>query len=300
MWKKILVVTDFSPNSLKVVPPAMAIARRFGGAIHLCHVDEEEQALSAHSSDELVTFLETVEARRTAWLENLANQVREHEVQCEVVRLKGWASKEILKYIEEADIDLLAISALGTQGFKALLMGSTSTNVLRNCTRPILFVSAHCHPADEFEITSVLYPTDFSEVSVAGARDAAALCKETGAKLELFHVLKVPTYIPALPGEPPLVMPPRLLQSMDSGFDSIQEDISDLLAEDRIGYEIAASQDEAEAICNGAVAKKADIILITRRGQGVLDGLLFGRVAENVARLAPVPVILFEPETRDK
>ncbi|MBM4356334.1 MAG: universal stress protein, partial [Deltaproteobacteria bacterium] len=289
MWKRILVVTDFSPNSLKVVGPALAIAQRFGGVIHLCHVDEEEQALSAHSSDELVAFLETVEARRTTWLENLANQIREHEVECEVVRLKGWASREILRYSEEADMDLVAISALGTQGFKALLMGSTSTNVLRNCPRPILFVSAHCHPADDFEISSVLYPTDFSEISVAGARDAARLCRETGAKLELFHVLKVPTYIPALPGEPPLVMPPRLLHSMDSGFDSIQEDVADLLSEDRIGYEIATSQDEAEAICNGAVGKKCDLIVITRRGQGVLDGLLFGRVAENVARLAPVP-----------
>ncbi len=157
MFKKIFVVTDFSPNSLKVMAPAMALAERFGGTIHLCHVDE------------LVHFLEQVEAKRSQWLESLANEIRDQEIDCEVVRLKGWASREILNYARDAAMDLTCISALGGTGFKALLMGSTSANVLRNAQQPTLFVSAHCHPGDSFSINTVLYPTDFSEISLRAA-----------------------------------------------------------------------------------------------------------------------------------
>lgn len=299
MFKSILIVTDFSPNSLKVVSPALHFAREFGTDIRLCHVDEAEAALSGHSSDELVAFLNTVEARRSSWLESMANEIREQEIDCEVVRLKGWASKEIIKYAEENEISLVALSALGGQGFKSLLLGSTSANVLRNSIRPILFVSANCSPPEGYRTTCILFPTDFSQASFDGVRYAASLAARLGAELELFHVMKIPSFVPAWPGEAPLVMPPSLIQKMDERFDTMVKSITDLLPEERISCEITTGDDEAEVIAATAVAKKADLIVIPRRGRGVLEGLVFGRVAENVARISPVPTILFEHEQVD-
>ncbi len=300
MFKKIFVVTDFSPNSLKVMAPAMALAERFGGTIHLCHVDEEEESLSAHSSMELVHFLEQVEAKRSQWLESLANEIRDQEIDCEVVRLKGWASREILNYARDAAMDLTCISALGGTGFKALLMGSTSANVLRNAQQPTLFVSAHCHPGDSFSINTVLYPTDFSEISLRGASYAARFCREVGATLELVHVMKIPSFIPALPGEPPLVLPPSLLKKMDVKFEDLMAGLEDQISVDQVTCEVSTGDDEAETITAAAVAKKADLILMPRRGHGVIKGLVFGRVAENVAKLSPVPTLLFHPDEVEK
>jgi nucleotide-binding universal stress UspA family protein len=296
MFKQILVVTDFSPHSLKALSPAIFFAGRFKGTIHLCHVDEEEQALSAHSSNELLSFLELVESRRSSWLDGLANEVREHDVECMVVRLKGWASREIIEYGVREHIDLTAISALGGQGFKALLTGSTSANVLRNGATPTLFVGATCTPPEEFSVGCVLYPTDFSEPSLDGVAWAARLCKELGARLELYHVMKIPTFIPALPGEPPLALPTKLLDKTGLRFDELVKEALEFLPEEKITREVTLAQDEAVAISGAVVAKKADLVVIPRRGQGVLDGLVFGRVAENVAKLSPVPTLVFEPQ----
>ncbi len=296
MFKKILVVTDFSPNSLKVMSPALALAEKFDGTIYLCHVDEEEAALADHSSQGLVEFLEHVEAKRNAWLESLANEVREREITCEVVRLKGWASREIIAYAREEEMDLTCISALGGQGFKALLMGSTSANVLRNAKQPTLFVSANCIPPDSTSINTVLYPTDFSETSLRGAGYAACLCRQLGASLELFHVMKIPSFIPALPGEPPLVLPSSLLRKMDVKFEDLLAGLEEDISMDRVTCEVATAGDEAEAIASAAVAKKADLIIIPKRGHGVLAEMVFGRVAENVAKLAPIPTLLFHPD----
>jgi len=294
MFKTILAVTDFSPNSLKVLPPTLALAKRFGACIHLCHVDEEEKVLPVSTSQELVTFLDQVESRRSAWLESLANQIREHELECEVVRLKGWASKEIMGYALSAGVDLTAISALGGQGFKAQIMGSTSTNVLRNLRGPILFVGANCAAGDDYEIRKVLYPTDFSVPSVLGTRVAVGLCKALSARMELFHVMKIPSYIPSLPGEPPLVVPSALVERLDERMEKLMNDLADELGQE-VGSDVTIAADEADAICKAAVAKGADMIVIPKKGHGVLQGLLFGRVAENVARLSSVPVLLFHP-----
>lgn len=296
MFKNIFVVTDFSQNSLKVLSPAVSLAAQFDGVVHLCHVDEEEQALSAHSSDDLIAFLEQVEGRRSAWLESLANEVREAGAKCDVVRLKGWASEEIINYAQDNNIDLTAISALGGQGFKTLLLGSTSANVLRNSRTPTLFVSAHCTPAEEYKVTRIMYPTDFSEISLRGVAYVARLCKEFGAHLDLFHVMKVPQYIPSLPGEPPVMLPTRLLKKMDLRFEEMVERSLQDIPEDMISCEVAVGDDEAESIAAAAVARKVDLVVIPKKGLGVLAGMVFGRVAENVAKLSPVPTILFHPD----
>jgi nucleotide-binding universal stress UspA family protein len=296
MFNSILVVTDFSPNSLKVMGPALHFARKFGADIHLCHVDEAEAALSGHSSDELVEFLNRVEARRNSWLESMANEIREQDIDCEIVRLKGWASKEIIDYAQENGISLTAISALGEQGFKSLLMGSTSANVLRNSVGPTLFVSANCSPPEDYRTTCILFPTDFSQASFDGVRYAASLAARFGAELEFFHVMKIPAFIPRMPGEAPLVMPPSLIKKIDDKFEDMVASVTDLLPEERISCEVTTGDDEAEVIAATAVAKKADLIVIPRRGQGVLEGLVFGRVAENLARISPVPTILFDHE----
>jgi len=296
MFDRVMVVTDFSPNSLRALAPTIFLARSSCATVFLCHVDEEEQALSAYSSDDLVTFLHRVESKRAEWLEAIANEIREHEVACEIVRLRGWASKEIIRFATDHSIDITAISALGGQGFKSLLMGSTSANVLRNLQRPTLFISARCNPAEDFAVKTVLFPTDFSAISLRGAAFAARLCRALGARLELYHVMKIPSFIPALPGEPPLVLPTALLRKMEVRFDDLLAAMAELLTPDQVSCEVATGDDEAELICSAAIAKKADLIVIPKRGHGVLEELVFGRVAENVARLAPIPTLLFQPD----
>lgn len=296
MFKNILVVTDFSPNSMKALPPALFLAASSGATVHLCHVDEEEQVFSAHSSDELLKFLDVVESRRSAWLEDLANQIREQGPECKIVRLKGYASREIAGFAESEGMDLTVISALGGQGFKALLTGTTSANVLRHASTPLLFVGANCNPADDFEVKRVLFPTVFSPVSADGVLWAAHLCKQFGARLELLHVLKVPSYIPALPGEPPLAMPLSVVDEMNLSFEKMLDGLADRIVFDDIGWEVIVGEDEVEKIAAAATSKKVDLVVMARSGLGMLEGMLFGRLPENVARLSSVPTLLFNPE----
>jgi nucleotide-binding universal stress UspA family protein len=290
-----MVVTDFSPNSLKAMSPALFLAKPGQGKILLCHVDEEEQVFSAYSSDDLIGFLRDVEARRSAWLESLGNQVRENGLECDIVRLRGYASREIVEYADQQKLDLVVISALGSQGFKQLLAGSTSSNVLRHAQRPLLFVGANCFPKDTYQVKRILYPTVFSPVAREGILWAANLAKTLDAELDVFHVLKIPSYIPALPGEPPVAMPLSVVDSLNVGFEGMLDEVMKEVGIENVSWEVAVGQDEVEEIVSAAVSKKADLIVMPRSPVGVIEGMIFGRMPENVARMSPVPTLLFQP-----
>lgn len=295
MFKNIFYVTDFSAASLKATAPVVAFAREFSVPVELCHVDEEERVFPGHSSAALVEFLNSIEARRSSALEGMANSLREQGVDVEILRLKGYASKEILRHARESQSGLVALSALGAEGFKALLMGSTAANVLRNCPRPVLFLGANAPMRKEMNISTVLYPTDFSPISRDGLSFVAGFCKRFGAHLELLHVLRIPSFIPGLPGEPPLAFPSPVVEDLNGAFQSILEELEDRESFRDVSYEVTIAQDESQAICESAIARKADLIVMPKVGEGVLEGLLFGRTAENVARLASVPTLLFHP-----
>lgn len=293
MFKNVLTVTDFSPNSLKAMSPALYFARTFGAKVLICHVDEEENAFSAHTSDELVEFLREVEGRRSKWLEDLANQVREQGLEADIVRLKGFASREIVDYCNSEEIGLTTISALGSQGFKALLTGSTSANVLRHMERPLLFVGANCTPPEDLEVKRVLLPTVYAPVTKDALMWAAGFCKRIGAALDVLHVFKMPMYIPALPGEPPLAMPMSVADGLSDRFDELIKEVAGAIDFSDINWEVTLGEDEVDEISSAAISRKVDLIVMPRNRPGALEGLLFGRMPENVARLAPVPTLLY-------
>jgi nucleotide-binding universal stress UspA family protein len=52
--------------------------------------------------------------------------------------LKGKEDKEILKFTREGTVDLLAMGAYGHNRFREILLGSTTSAVIRKSTIPVL------------------------------------------------------------------------------------------------------------------------------------------------------------------
>ena len=55
MYERILLTTDFSEPSLRLLNFTTGLAKRLGAEIYLLHVDEEESMFSLHTSEELKT-----------------------------------------------------------------------------------------------------------------------------------------------------------------------------------------------------------------------------------------------------
>ena len=295
MFQHVLVPTDFSGGAERSLECACAIARRFGSTLHLIHVDEE-RAMGMHSSDDLIRFMTEVDQKRKDWMEQMASQLTADGLSVELGRLEGVASEQILVYANQGPIDLIVMGTTGHTRLKDLLLGSTSSAVLRQADCAVLTVRAEAEFEPDWPVRRVLFPTDFSTASIAGAQLVADLARAFEAEVELLHVLKAPSWVPAMPGEPLHVSPQAFATAQQRAENDLQA-LSDLPVFQglKVGWGATLAGDAAEGIAEWATENDCQLVVIPRHGRGALRSILFGRVVQHVIRRCPIPVLSFHP-----
>lgn len=294
----ILLAVDFSQSSMRSFDAAVRMARVFGAKLHILHVNEEETLFGGHNSEDSSRFLREVAERRSDWMEEFERTAGEQAVDASSMLRDGEPADTILEVAEEVDASMIVVGTQGARGFGSVLAGSVAKKVLRHAERPVLVISrmagvAPAQSGGSFE--RVIYPTDFSEASKSGLKLSELLTRRTGATLTLVNVLRMPKLIPAMPGEAPIAIPQTVATRLREGLESQMEGlVAGLDAEHVDGY-VAINADAAEGICDMARQADADLILIPRHSKHRARTYLFGRTAENLAKIAPVPVLLFNP-----
>jgi nucleotide-binding universal stress UspA family protein len=134
-------------------------------------------------------------------------------------------------------------------------------------------------------IRNILFPTDFSEQSVAAFHLASALARDHRARMTVLHVRETPVVPFAEFGAvPPDDVPPRteLLERLGQ-FEPPDESTN-------VDYFVADGW-PAEEIVRAATDRGCDLIVMGTHGRTGLGRLLMGSVAEEVMRKAPCPVL---------
>ena len=140
----------------------------------------------------------------------------------------------------------------------------------------------------------LLVPVDFSKVTEAALRTAAALAGPLQAELILLHIAAPdPEFVGYETGPASvrqavahqLAAEHKRLQDLQHGLESKALRVTALLIQ---GYTVEKILAEAERL-------PADLIVMGSHGHGGLHHLLMGSVAEGVVRKAPCPVVLVPP-----
>jgi len=151
--KNVLVATDFSPASTAALRYGLALARNFGGRLHVLHVVDDLTARLAYADASMAGFspvemqaeMERVAAGALHAL--LSDDDRANVQATMVLRVNHNAAREITDYAKEASIDLVVVGATGRGVIDRMLMGSVADKVLRRAPCPVLAVR---HPEREF------------------------------------------------------------------------------------------------------------------------------------------------------
>jgi nucleotide-binding universal stress UspA family protein len=294
MFQQILFPTDFSDSARCSGVAVRALSRHFSGTIHLIHVDEE-RAMGMHSSDDLIRFMNEVDTRRKQWMEEMAADLSKDGFKVELSRLEGLASEEILKYAEAHAIDLIVLGTVGHTSLKERLLGSTSRAILREADCPVLTLNTRQMLPPDWSPSRILFPTDLSPTSSKGRQLIAPLARSVQSDVTLLSVLKVPIYIPAMPGEAPVSATKQAFEvargraeaglralSRQPEWEGIEIHTDTLLA-----------GDTADGIARYATENAHGLVVLPRQGRGALRSLFFGRVAEHVVKLTHCPVLTF-------
>lgn len=282
--KRILFPTDLSEHADVALPHAINLAALEGGELHLLHV------MTLHGPTSALMEELTGEDQAREALDGM--QTGQTRVIRAVTRAVSPAPA-ILDYADVNDVDAIVMGCHGRRGFRRLMVGSVTEEVIRAGRWPVLTVR-QSQGAKEFPSNygRILAPVDFSTNTPKGVVAAADLARRFSAHLDLLHVIDIPV-LPEFYGP---VMAPSL--NLKEATDRATERMAELA--ESLGSDIDVSTDIRTG---GAVAQileaaegTADLIVIPTHGYTGWDRLLMGSVAEGILRRADCPVLALKSE----
>ncbi|WP_010479990.1 universal stress protein [Thermococcus zilligii] len=278
MFEKVLYPTDFSEVSLHALRNCIPEIVRLGvEELHIIHVlDIATLEFEAFSLQE---------AYRVK-ISELAGELRKatgERIRIITDVLVGIPSIEIAEYASRENIDLIIIPNAGENIWRRMFMGSTASNLARTSKKPVLILKYE-EKDKKFEPTfgscldifkKPLLALDFSKCSQGVI--------QTTKKFE------------------ELMESGILLHSVDYGkVEELEHNIEIAKANLEKAAEAFSKPMEKEvtvgvasrAIIGMALAKKASMIVMGKKGRSFLKDLILGSTAERVMRDAKIPVLL--------
>jgi len=142
-------------------------------------------------------------------------------------------------------------------------------------------------------LKKILYPTDFSEYSLAALQYAVSIAKQNNAELFCLHVVDMPkeeylTREYMVPLNEPHVPEDKVLRTARARMKRFEaENLSEI---DKVTSRVLVGVPFVEII-RYAREQSIDLIVIGTHGHSALAAILLGTVAEKVVRKAPCPVL---------
>lgn len=145
---KLLVATDFSPSTKKVLDVARRLALALDASLCVLHVATPEPQFKTYTAGERQDRDETAAEYREEHrlLQEAAGAMRDAGIDAKGLMLKGAPAKAILAEADKLDADLIIMGSHGLGAVFKMLLGSVSSAVLKKSGRPVLIVPAQRDP----------------------------------------------------------------------------------------------------------------------------------------------------------
>jgi nucleotide-binding universal stress UspA family protein len=191
---KILVTTDFSPESDRAMDYALALARRYDARIYLAHVLVPDPFLYAEPALAESTYEKVRQAAEQGMADILVSG-KLRGIPHEVLLEEGTVWPVLEKLIEKHEIDLVITGTHGRGKVQKVLIGSVAEEIFRQATCAVMTVGPRFkgETAREVELKNILFATDFGAGAEKAAAYAFSLAQEHGARLTLLHVIQEAT-----------------------------------------------------------------------------------------------------------
>ncbi len=285
----VLCPVDFSDSSSMALQHGLSITERYQAhscALHVVELWRIPTALHA---------LNSAVAEHRERLMEIAAQYLQEFVQggasspSSMTRkvLEGVAPDAILEVAREQGTDLIVMGAHGRRGLDRLMVGSVTERVIRNARCPVLIVRAD--PLDgtisgvqagPVELKTILFPTDFSDGSLASLGYAFSLAEKYGANLTMMHV----------------VTQRAARRSQDKAADSAMQKLGRLVPPGRLGADkvnlVVRIGKPYLHLIQTAKDLRADLTVMAVRGDHSGDMTVFGSTTHRMIQLGPCPVLV--------
>jgi nucleotide-binding universal stress UspA family protein len=290
MYQKILIPLDGSETAERVIPYAEEIIARFGGQIILASVSELLHKVAGNFYPAYVSRIaEQVQNQLKEW-----SPQKETWVHSEI--LFGKPADEILRYSNELDVDIIAMTSRGSTNSGAWPLGSTAEKILRATNRPVLLVRAPTSGAGLQQkklIKKILVPLDGSQLSEIALPHASALSQNLNAELILVRAIEpdLQSFGVYESRQPQLTHEEK--ERLKSGVLSYLENAAVPLKQS--GLKVSTRVDfahPADFITDFAVENSLDLIVMSTHGETGISRWVLGSVTDKVVHTGDTPVLV--------
>lgn len=285
MFRTILVPLDGSPQSERVVPLAIAIAKAAGAKLAMALVIPSDDLDMRANADTYKHYLRDIVAKTAAT-----------GVATTEVLLDGPVATSLADAAKVLSADLVVMGTHGRGGLSRLWMGSVADKFIRQVTVPVLLLRATESPTPT-SLRHILIAVDGSRASEAAIDVAVEVGKLFGAKYDLVHDIEpVPMVAVETLGVIPDLADAHFAVLLQERAEAYIGAIASRLRDAGLSVttQIVIGEPAAQAIL--AASLHCDLIVLASHGRGAIARLLLGSVADKVVRGAETPVLLVHRE----
>jgi nucleotide-binding universal stress UspA family protein len=283
MFRSILVPLDGTPRAAAALPLARSVARATQASLHLLQV-------TSTAPREIAT------AR--AYLEPIAEELREGGRQVDFHVTQGEPAEEIVTFARQTGIDLIVMSTHAVAKRSILALTSVARCVLTASPAPVLLLRPGARRTTHLK--AILVPVDGTPGGSLALAAARALAHATAARIALLQVV-VPVQADALEALPGA--------SVDGYIDPVWEELSVAAARqyvDGLAASLQAVGLECEAhVATGEIGPEidclarrvdADLVVMSTHALSWPDRAYVDSVADRVLTDGQRPVLLVRRE----
>jgi nucleotide-binding universal stress UspA family protein len=291
--KKILWAYDGSKESLAALKWVRLCATRLGASVNALSVIESPDLCTLEVPDDLKTEISRIDrdlrTREAKRLTRLGKVLEQEGIKTEIQVVRGIPSQEIIKSAQSHDADLIAMGKRGLNLWGRMLLGSTTTKVLRESRVPILTVR---QTVKKPAVKKILVPSSFSPADKISLTWALEFAAPLGASVFLLHIIQAHKSWDEVKGGFMGRMRKAANDKLDRMLDSVP-------AQKRNGVNAFARAKANSRPWSGIVSfareEGIDVIVMGTHARKGAPRFFLGSVAERVIREVPCPVITVRP-----
>jgi nucleotide-binding universal stress UspA family protein len=305
-YHKILVPLDGSEMAEKVLVYAKELAARLDLDVTLLYVcsKEEYQVLPMHRAyvDRVADLLKTqTEAVRLS----IGDQQQSKAGQIMSRVTVGYPAEQILRYVDENEVDLILMATHGRSGIMRWVLGSVADKVLRASTVPVFLIRAGIPDDvayDKWPKTTMLVPLDGSKLAESVLPHVEVLAKQRGLDSVEVSLLRV-AEPPAIPADYPADMPLSWEEHLEQETAKRKTEGEHYLAGVEKQLKDAGLNVRAEVLVGNPVEEiighcsknRSSIVVMATHGRSGLSRWAYGSVAEKTLLGTSCPILIVRP-----
>jgi len=288
-FRKILVAFDGSPNSKEACEIATMLAKGYRSKLTVVHVLPPIATLTAPLREEYETSIENKANIEALKIESKLKK-QGIEAKTRILRSKDSIASSLIDFSNDEKVDLIVAGTRGLGGFRRMVLGSVSTNLLNRASSPVLVVRKRVYEI-QTQFRKILVATDGSKSANEAVEYSVSIAKAVGADLTILYVVYMQPV--AYMGWVPTM--DKIYEDLRKYGERIVSEASKVAKENGVNVTtkvIDDSQSPVWAITKFADEDKFDLIVVGTRGIGGLRKALLGSVANGVVHYAHCSVLV--------